>query len=595
MVMMTDFSEGPLPNPLGCNPPPRPKTPPPPPEPEPEPEPVPKGPYRANAARLEFQPKKNTGDAAKAAQAAKALNGTGRGGNLKANPSYLTLSAFPVPGQAMDPSVVPVITDEEEVDDAATIVSSIMPGSRSVAQLTNFNEYGKVGSTAPSLKSGGSGGKHDKLIGSLGEGVGFTFKATCNFVHPNRQLPRTATRSRQPSMASSVNFDNQDEADLVERMNSVTSDGGWKSGWSVAGSQNGSFSGPSPSAEGRFDWDNNDDDDLAPEEAPATIYEEQEEDDLSPSRSMSPVRIGTNDSNNSSRSARSLKSRKSSLSMRMRANRDDPDTANTSAPTSPIRTSFDRALSMLGKSYEPEDPMSRAANIAAARRAFEEKEAAKDKRWAEYEAKKEERRRRSEARRPSNAVDSASESFEEKLMAAGFGTAFSNTQFINRFEEEEDNDSCDPFSPGPEQQYTTAQDTLFPAYEENEESDEYYVPRNKSVHRDVPMYQEYDFSQFQEQSQEETGLFPPLRTAMEQEEDKGLFPPPLQPVHQAQYYVIDGQTYDEYGELVEMPQEQADDMMGYSDASGRRLSKTKQAKGQINKFSAWGKTRMLRV
>ncbi|GAM84299.1 hypothetical protein ANO11243_022930 [Dothideomycetidae sp. 11243] len=595
MVMVTDFSEGPLPNPLFCNPPPRPKTPPPPPPPEPEPEAEPEqpkkpaGPYRADAARREFQPKKNTGDAAKAAAAAKALAGKSR---LQNQPSMssLHLGSFPLPGQAVDPTAVrPGSILSEDGSECPTPLGAFTP-SRSVAQLTNFNEFGRAGSLkAPSIKSGGSGGKHDKLVGSLGDSVGFTFKATCNFVHPNRQLPRQS-RSRQASVAQSVGYEDEDEADMVERMNSVTSDGGWKSGWSVAGSNNGSISGPSGE---RFDIGPDEDLDQDDFEGPDTIYEEQEDGDMSPSRPMSPVRMGTNDgTGNMTRPGRSLKSRKSSLSIRLRSNRDDPDATNTSAATSPVRTSFDRAISMLGKSMEPEDPISRAANIAAARKAFEEKEAAKDRKWAEQEAKKEERRRRSEAlerspswkRRPSNAVDSAAESIEEKSAANGF-TALNNATFINQgrpFAFDEDDESCDPFAPAPaSEQYSTAQDALFPEYQETQEVDHSMFSA---------AFQE---PQQLQQQQEESTLFPPLRSPIE-EEKGGLFPPP----QQSQYYLIDGVMYDEYGmpiEDVPPPMMVQDDMSGYADAQGRRLSKTKQAKGKINKFSAWGKTRMLRV
>jgi hypothetical protein len=58
-------------------------------------------------------------------------------------------------------------------------------------------------------------------------------------------------------------------------------------------------------------------------------------------------------------------------------------------PTTPsARTSIDKAFSFITRTSEPEDAASRAAAIRAARRAFEEKEAAKDRKYEKEEVKR---------------------------------------------------------------------------------------------------------------------------------------------------------------------------------------------------------------
>jgi len=57
-------------------------------------------------------------------------------------------------------------------------------------------------------------------------------------------------------------------------------------------------------------------------------------------------------------------------------------------PTPSARTSIDKAFSFITRTSEPEDAASRAAAIRAARRAFEEKEAAKDRKYEKEEVKR---------------------------------------------------------------------------------------------------------------------------------------------------------------------------------------------------------------
>ena len=52
------------------------------------------------------------------------------------------------------------------------------------------------------------------------------------------------------------------------------------------------------------------------------------------------------------------------------------------------RTSFDRAVGFLSRTSEPEEPSARAANIRAARRAFEEREAAKERKMEKTQMKR---------------------------------------------------------------------------------------------------------------------------------------------------------------------------------------------------------------
>ncbi|PSK34305.1 hypothetical protein B9Z65_8631 [Elsinoe australis] len=595
-------------NPLLSNPPARASIQAPKPEPEPAAAaPAPKKPtWQASAARPNLQPKKNGGQGHAAAAAAKALSGHSRL-QKQGSASSLTLSNFPMPGQAMASMLQQRSADGLLTPDNEKQMMGLgIHQSRSMAQLTVFSNKSGA-SSARSINSDKSGSE-SKKGNSLGNGVGFTFKNTTNFVHPNRQAPRTHTPLSRSQNASqrSLTYEEEDDDVVVERMNSVTSDGGWKSGWSVNG---GSVSGPSTGPNGELleEKEEISGGDLAPEDMPATIIEEQ--DDLhdgerSPGRTASPARLPTppNDSSsqNSSKSGRSLRSRKSSLSMRLRA-KDSED--NGSAPTSPVRSSFDRALNMLGRSVENEDPVTRRASIAAARRAFEEKEAAKDRMFAEKEAKREERRRKSDAhdrplwrRRPSNAVDSAVDSAEEKsptyqvarsnsiarngsIVRTGSLSRSNSINFSRPLFSPAEEDDIDPLSRVPEQE-STPESAEFPAYQETEQP-------NHSL-----------FSAAYQEDAQDGGLFPPMRATPDQEQEGGLFPPPA-PIQQGAIYNINGKMYDEYGmpiHQVVLPGHGEDgDDSSFADSRGRRLSKTKQAKGKLSKFSAWSKTRMLRV
>ncbi|KAG8631563.1 hypothetical protein KVT40_000703 [Elsinoe batatas] len=593
-------------NPLLSNPPAQraPAPPPPPveeptpaPEAEAEPAPAPKKPiWQASAARPAMQPKKNTGQGVLAATAAKALAGHTRL-QKQGSASSLTLSNFPMPGQAMASMLQQRSQDGLLTPDNEKQMNGLgIHQSRSMAQLTCWSSNSRAGSA----RSVGSSGSGNKVGNSLGDGVGFTFKGTTNFVHPNRQTPRTYNSRSQNASQRSLTYEHEEDHVVVERMNSVTSDGGWKSGWSV---NNGSVPGPSVDPDGQPLDEGSPTtaaaEHLAPEdEIPHTIIEE---DDISHSRDVSPSRIVTptdSSSNSSARSGRGLRSRKSSLSIRLRSKDNDDD----SSPTSPVRSSFDRALNLLSnnRTVELEDPLTRRASIAAARRAFEEKEAAKDRKAAEREAKNEARRRKSDVherplwhrRRPSNAVDSAVDSSEEKSptyqtarshsISRSHSIARSNSINYSRPLSPSDDD-VDPLSRVPEQD-STPESANFPAYDE----------QSKPNHSLFTAAYQDDLPQ-----ESSGGLFPPMRSTPteEVEEDQGsLFPPPA-PIQSGAIYNIDGKMYDEYGmpiHQVVIPGREGEDTDSI-DSRGRRMSKTKQAKGKLNKFSAWGKTRLLRV
>ena len=557
MLAQQDSILGSFPSPLSANPPPGDISPP----------PVPviavgpaarKEPWRANASRKDL-PKRNLGEAAIAARAAKAYAATAK---AQASTSSLQLPNFPVPGQ-----VVRCGSVKSNADSAWTSTLS-QTASTSVLQLSNFNEFGRPPSTkAPSIRTTASA----KVVSSLGEGVGFTFKATCNFVHPNRQLPRSnnrlSMRSSVRSSARSVNlYQEETETAMAQRMNSVTSDGGWKSHWSVSGSSRLSLDAGS-GAERPVSIHS----DVAPDE----ILARDDKSDAIPEEQEDPV-CGSLRSSRSSQLSPTTRSRKSSLSIRLRHEDSDPTTP-------PSRSSLDRALGLLIKEAEPEDANDRASKIQAARKAFNEKEAAKDRKWAEQEAKKEEKRRRSEtpsnrtatwvhrpsnaadalerssswvrrsssvldtpactssqARGPSNPVDSPVESLAESPHSLKLSLS---TSHRSKFLE-------DDAPGGPLDRTASAEDAAFPAYCEVSEG-------RRPVF--APVFEE---------------------------------PAVIQPskVH-GQFYQVDSTWYDEYG--AEVPLEKQKTLQ--SEQSRRSLSVTKQAKGRMSKLTAWGKTRMLRA
>lgn len=113
----------------------------------------------------------------------------------------------------------------------------------------------------------------------------------------------------------------------------------------------------------------------------------------------------------------------------LKSGRTHRNTGRTSDyPTSPsARTSIDKAFSFITRTSEPEDAASRAAAIRAARRAFEEKEAAKDRKYEKEEVKrrasvikKEERKwRKSDPRASMTSNGSNSIVVDEEKAVAG--------------------------------------------------------------------------------------------------------------------------------------------------------------------------------
>lgn len=490
----------------------------------------------------------------------------------------LNLSNFPVPGQTISSPNrrSPSVKSDTSSDHNLSTTEGIRT-SRSGAQFQCVaGTHSRTGS-GMSIRSVTSGGRSLNTNiggGSLADSVGFTFKNTTNFVHPNKQVPRSF-RSR----ASLNSYMDEPEDVAVERMNSVTSDGGWASGWSVSGSNSmfasNPFGGSASRASSRLE-------DVAPEDpfgppveeapapAPARI---DDDDDVSPTRGASPV--PTNEP--TTKSGRSLRARASSLSIKRRA-KEDGD--HSPGPTTPLRGSISFSI-LSSRDTESEDPVTRAANIAAARRAFEEKEAAKDRRAAEQEARKEIRRRRSDTRdrphwmrRPSEAVDSGVEIIEEEVDPAD--TVPWNKP-SSRSISPADDDSCDPLAkrPGQDAHAAAPEDANFP---------DYHQPGpDHSMFSSAYLDKAQDSAVFPP-PQRESALFPPMRY------DEG----PSQAAIQA-VYEIDGVLYDEYGEPVSGDPAQFIEPDDGTQERGRRLSKTKVAMGKLSKFSAWGKTRMLRV
>lgn len=109
---------------------------------------------------------------------------------------------------------------------------------------------------------------------------------------------------------------------------------------------------------------------------------------------------------------------------------------STETPTSPSgRTSIDKAFSFLSRtSVDHDEPVSRAAAIRAARKAFEEKEAAKELKYEQEEIKRKEsvlkkeqrQRRKSEAPNRLSAASNASNnnSIDEKVVGAEYESHF---------------------------------------------------------------------------------------------------------------------------------------------------------------------------
>lgn len=328
----------------------------------------------------------------------------------------------------------------------------------------NSNSPSRRVSFSRSVMSNGSSAARTHLA----DNVGFSFKNTTNFVHPHRQTPRTfsthSSRSRTQSYATGMYSDEADE-DYAERMNSVAgSDGGWKSGWNMRETGSGSNSiasggdmpqmdFPMPNALGNQRRSRASDmlddagvedlapvkEDISPSASPpravsTLISEEAELDPLS-----GPKSSGSDNNVSSSQNApsmamamavaiatqqrrpSSLLSQDSSADLSPGAGPQSSASTNHSngsqKRSSGTSSPFEKAFGLLNKEKDsdPEDAASRAASIRAARAAFEEREAAKNRKIADRHAKRDAwLRRKSETvdwlarrRKPSIAVDSA--------------------------------------------------------------------------------------------------------------------------------------------------------------------------------------------
>lgn len=660
-----------------------------PPAPEtPPPAPVKRVPWTAVAARPHNSAKRNQGEAYLAARAAKeASSGNSSAARSlhrevsqaslaqKDFTSNISLSTFPtVPQAGVEAST---INDKLRnlqrkmsftKDDASSskidlgltsaenerLTGLPIQQSRSMADLSTLNR-------APSDRSLRSLKVSNTSGNSLGEKVGFTFKTTTGFVHPNQKTPsRFATplnQSEDNSQHTSMAWeDEEDHEAAVERLNSVTgSDGGWQSGWSMNGS-NTSFSQepgmrrPSeatslarrPSVAPVLE-------DYAPTENAYTsssegIAEEQEreyQDGSSSSHgsfgraesSDSPVEVHDGEispaSATSFASSESRESRPAPLRINTRRSlaesalfsnpptfgNNQPTTptrgsqTNFSYPTSPIYASSDRAASVVSRDLEPEDPLERAASIATARKAFEEKEAAKEIKYQRNQAASEERRRRrseaaqsmhariwrreSTSRRPSIAMV---DSFEDEEVD-GFPSA--HVQLSRKTSDA----VVHTRKPSDSRKASDARDhSRKPSESRRKSSDTQGHSRSGSG---SSMFSNVDYSGSKSaEAERESAFFPPYEIEekssytynarksshaipmLSQEEPAGLWPPPST----GAVYNIAGKLYDEYGMSVSH--------FGEEDATPRSQSASKakgKPKDKFIKFSAWSKTRLLRA
>ena len=638
---------------------------------EPAPDAKPKRvPWKVVAARPANAPRKNGGQAFLAARAARtntstytsagpkivhreisnaSLKDTALGG------SVITLSNFPAPGNAS--SVPEVATLNEKFKGLQRKMSFTKPDDTKIdLSLTTAENEKNTGlglqpscsltdtngtTRPPSVLSMHSAKSLPRTTSgnSLGDGVGFTFKNTNNFVHPSIKQPRQFTplsRSRRPSEADSA-YENEEDDIAVERMNSVTSDGGWASGWSMNGSQNGSFSGPSgdpyarraseapslarrPSVAPVAEDDDYEDDydgrahevihedyhfgefpgkedelleqstaDVSPEESAETSDVPQEEDwPLSATSSTFPADV------HGSQADLSLGSHKSNDSSSLEPEHDtlsheDTDKLSTSS-SSPVRETVEKAKDFLSRPTEPEDAEQRAANIAAARKAFEDKEAAKDRKEEEKEAARQERRRRrSEAtasvhsrvwRRTSVAFDSpVDDTFDEKLKAAlpaalSRKASESKIGVFGSVDYDQSHPKTTRASVSRRESEHAPDSAQFPTYKESSAAPSRRTSRAShrgSVRPAIP--------EFESESELEN-------------EPSMLWPPPAG----GQIYNIDGKFYDEFGMEVTGAGTPKEEKTPESDSPRSDSDTAKgKAKGKFIKFSAWSKTRMLRV
>jgi len=657
--------------------------------------PVKRVPWTAVAARPHNGAKRNQGEAYLAARAAKEGNSSGNSSAARSLhrevsqaslatkdfTSNISLSTFPtVPQVGVETSTIndklrnlqrkmSFTRDESssgKIDLGLTsaenerLTGLPIQQSRSMADLPTMNRVASDRSLR-SLKVGNTSGN------SLGEKVGFTFKTTTGFVHPNQKTPSRFTtplnQSEDNSQHTSMAWEDEEEDHeaAVERLNSVTgSDGGWQSGWSMNGS-NPSFSlepgmrRPSEATSlARRPSVAPVPEDFAPTENAYTsssdgIEEEQEgeyQDGSSSSHDSfgraasteSPVETQDGEispvSATSSVSSESHEARPAPLRINTRLSLaesalfSNPPTFGSNQPTSPIRNSqtnfsyptspiyasSDRAASVISRDLEPEDPLERSASIAAARKAFEEKEAAKEiKHQRNQAATEERRRRRSEAAQSMHARIWRRESTSRRPSIA----------MVDSFEDEE----ADGFPSAPVPLSRKTSDAIVhtrkpsDSRKASDARDHSRKPSDPAAHNRKPsdsrrssdaqrsgsgnsVFSNVDFSGSKDvEAERESAFFPPYESeekssytynarksshAMpaQSQEPAGLWPPPST----GAVYNIAGKLYDEYGMSVSQ--------FGEEEATPRSQSSEKvkgKPKDKLIKFSAWSKTRLLRA
>jgi len=504
--------------------------------------------------------------------------------------------------------------------------------SRSMADIPTLNR-------APSDRSLRSLKVSNTSGNSLGEKVGFTFKTTTGFVHPNQKTPSrfttplTQSESNSQHTSGAWEDEEEDHEAAVERLNSVNgSDGGWQSGWSMNGS-NPSFSleggrrpseatslarrpSVAPVPEDFGPYENayaSGSDDI--EEEPETMNESSTSSESfcfidngeTQDGEISPVSTTNSHSDEVERSRPAPLRINTRLSLAESALFSNPPTAfknatsptrtsvtNFSYPTSPTYASSDRAQSIISRTTDQEDDVERTASIAAARKAFEEREAAKEIKHQKNQAATEERRRRrSEAaqsmhariwrresttsRRPSIAmVDSATEE-ETDILPVSLSRKPSDLTIHRKASESRKTSDAHSRKPS-----ATGNGMFSPVdFSQNKENDE----ERESAY--FPPYETQDsrtsaYTHTNKARASSHAMPAPMQL---QAEPAGLWPPPAQ----GAVYNIAGKLYDEYGMSVSQFGE--DEMTPRSEQE-----KTKgKPKDKLIKFSAWSKTRLLRA
>jgi len=512
--------------------------------------------------------------------------------------------------------------------------------SRSMADIPTLNRAASDRSLR-SLKVSNTSGN------SLGEKVGFTFKTTTGFVHPNQKTPSRFTTPLTQSETNSQHTsgawedeeeDEEDHEVAVERLNSVTgSDGGWQSGWSMNGS-NPSISQQSgrrpseatslarrpsvaPVPEDFGPYENaytSGSDDIEEEPEYQNACSSSHESFRLPDNSESPAEAHDGqispDSATSVQSDQADQSRPAPLRLNTRLSLaesalfSNPPTpfnnpasptrtslTNFSYPTSPIYASSDRAQSVVSRDIEHEDDAERTASIAAARKAFQEKEAAKEIKHQKNQAATEERRRRR---------SEAAQSMHARIWRRESTSRRPSIAMVDSAADEE----ADVYPPVPVSLSRKASDAVIQrkASDSRKASDAHSRKPSASGNG---IFNAVDFSQNKEsEAERESAFFPPYESqdsrasaythnprasshampapSLPQTEPAGLWPPPAQ----GATYNIAGKLYDEYGMSVSQFGEE--EMTPRSESSEKAKAKPKD---KLIKFSAWSKTRLLRA